>query len=413
MSRRYSPLVVLASLTLVSSACSVGSSNGGSGHAVRDSAGIRIVENYSPSWSEGEEWRIGPEPAVSIGVAEGEPEYQLFQVSDATRLEDGRIAIVNSGTKEVRVFDPGGLYVETVGGEGDGPGEFRYPFKIARAALDTVRVFDGAYPGSVSLFDNTAFIERTTLDRAGLEAAFPGWFAEGGDLLPDGTLLLGLHNQANAGPSPAGAFRIENGWTRMTADGSRIDTVGFFPGYENFGYESEGRMTGNALPFGANTFVVAGGNPVRVFVADSRVYEIRGLSDDGALRTLIRRDYPPRQVTADDISGWEAQYHGFLDQVPEAQRGRFLEYLDVVEYPDTKPVLGILKVDLEGNLWVGDTDRAGDGQSMSVFSPEGVWRGHVTLPPTLRIFEVGPDYVLGSTRDELGIETVALHELAK
>ncbi len=413
MSRWLSPLVVLAAATLVSAACSVDSSDGGSGHAVRDSAGVRIVENYSPNWSEGEEWSVGLEPGVAIGGAQDGPDYQLFQVSDATRLSDGRIAIVNSGTKEIRVFDAEGTHVETVGGEGEGPGEFRYPLKIARAALDTVRVFDGAYPGSVSLFDNTAFIERTSLDRAGLEAAFPGWFAEGGDLLPDGTLLLGLHNQAEAGPSPAGAFRIENGWTRMTADGSRIDTVGFFPGYENFGYESEGRMTGNALPFGANTYVVAGGNPVRVFVADSRVYEIRGLSDGGAVRTLIRRQDPPRPVTADDISRWEAQYRGFLDQVPEAQRGRFLEYLDVVEFPDTKPAFGIVEVDLAGNLWVGDTDRAGDGQSMSVFSPEGVWLGHVTLPPTLRIFEIGPDYVLGSTRDELGIETVALHELIK
>lgn len=383
-------------------------------YTTRDSANVRIVENFSPGWTAGEKWTVAHEPRVAIGGSvEGEAAYQLFQASDATRLADGRIAIVNGGTKEVRVFDTAGIHVETVGGEGEGPGEFRLPFKIARSALDTILVFDGAYPGSVSQFNQTEYVDRTTLNRAALQEAFPGWFAEGGDLLPDGTLLLGLHNQETAGPAPEGAFRVENGWVRLTADGSRIDTVGFFPGWEHFGYQVDGQTTSNPLPFGANTYVVAGGDPVRVFVADSRVYEIRALADDGSVQTLIRREFLPQPVTEEDIRRTEDQYRSFLDRVPEAQRGRFLDYLDVVEYPDTKPVLGIVEVDAEGNLWVGDTDRAGDGQSMSVFDPTGVWLGHVILPPSLRIFEIGPDYVLGATRDELGIERVELYDLVR
>ena len=153
----------------------------------------------------------------------------------------------------------------------------------------------------------------------------------------------------------------------MTADGSRIDTVGFYPGWEQFGYEVEGQTTANPLPFGANTYVAAGGSTVRVFVADSRVYEIRALSDDGGLQTVVRREVSPRPVTDEDIRQVEERYRGFLDQVPEAQRGRFLTFLDVVEYPETHAVLGIVEVDLEGNLWVGDTDGTGDVQSMSVF----------------------------------------------
>ena len=51
----------------------------------RDSAGIRIVENARPPAGSRLGWRIGPEPAVSIGVLEGEDRYMLQQVTDADR----------------------------------------------------------------------------------------------------------------------------------------------------------------------------------------------------------------------------------------------------------------------------------------------------------------------------------------
>ena len=88
----------------------------------RDSAGIQIVENPRPPDGSRLGWRIGSEPAVSIGVLEGDDPYMLFAVRDATILSDGRIVVV--GANELRVFDPMGIYLETWGGRGEGPGEF-------------------------------------------------------------------------------------------------------------------------------------------------------------------------------------------------------------------------------------------------------------------------------------------------
>ncbi len=39
---------------------------------VRDSAGVRIVENTTSQWQDGEAWRLSPEPVVAIGDAGGE-----------------------------------------------------------------------------------------------------------------------------------------------------------------------------------------------------------------------------------------------------------------------------------------------------------------------------------------------------
>ncbi|MXX33295.1 MAG: hypothetical protein F4Z50_00910, partial [Gemmatimonadetes bacterium] len=90
----------------------------------RDSAGIRIVENANPPEGSRLDWRLGPEPLVSIGKVEGEEPYLFTRIFGATMLSDGRIVIGDDGTKELRVFDRQGNHLETWAGECQGPGEF-------------------------------------------------------------------------------------------------------------------------------------------------------------------------------------------------------------------------------------------------------------------------------------------------
>ncbi len=106
--------------SLLTAACG---SEGASGPAVavRDSAGITIVEN-SGSVPTGGGWSIAAEPELVIGTFEGDPEYQLFQVEGALRLPDGRIAIGNTGSGEIRIFDASGVFLRSLGRKGEGPG---------------------------------------------------------------------------------------------------------------------------------------------------------------------------------------------------------------------------------------------------------------------------------------------------
>jgi hypothetical protein len=50
------------------------------GAVVRDSAGIVIVESYSPQWRDGGGWSLSREPLVQIGSVEGAPEYQFSRI---------------------------------------------------------------------------------------------------------------------------------------------------------------------------------------------------------------------------------------------------------------------------------------------------------------------------------------------
>ena len=60
---------VVLILAALSAACGGG---GSTSHepVVRDSAGIRIVENSGPAWAEDTAWRLSAEPVLTIGAAE-------------------------------------------------------------------------------------------------------------------------------------------------------------------------------------------------------------------------------------------------------------------------------------------------------------------------------------------------------
>ena len=73
----------------------------------RDSAGIVIVENAAFSRATAE-WRFVEPPVVELGALEGDPTHEFNQVVGATRLSDGRIAVADGGSKELRFFGTDG-----------------------------------------------------------------------------------------------------------------------------------------------------------------------------------------------------------------------------------------------------------------------------------------------------------------
>ena len=104
MSRFSLPRPAAAAVRLVARGCAVlaalvlaacGGDARAAGPAVRDSAGIRIVENERPAWRGGEGWTVAADPLLDLGVAEGDPRYQFGVVGDAVRLGDGTLVVAD------------------------------------------------------------------------------------------------------------------------------------------------------------------------------------------------------------------------------------------------------------------------------------------------------------------------------
>lgn len=107
--------------------------------AVRDSAGVRIVENVPADTAE--TWSLG-DPLLEIGAVQSSVEYQLDGVGDVARGPDGAIIVAERGSRELSVFDSTGRHVRTAGGEGGGPGEFRFLSQLAWLPGDTLAAWD-------------------------------------------------------------------------------------------------------------------------------------------------------------------------------------------------------------------------------------------------------------------------------
>ncbi|MFC1564929.1 6-bladed beta-propeller [candidate division KSB1 bacterium] len=85
--------------------------------------GVRHVHNLAPKWSDVE--KIELEFIQKIGDAESEDDnYNLYQVVDIVKDDEGNYYIVDAGNSRIQKFDSAGKYLLSIGKKGQGPGEF-------------------------------------------------------------------------------------------------------------------------------------------------------------------------------------------------------------------------------------------------------------------------------------------------
>jgi len=114
------------------------------GVVVRDSAGVRIIENPGQVWSESEQWRLSPEPVLQIGAVDGDPPHLFSRITTIAPLADGRIVVADAGSRTLGWFAAEGTFLFQRGGPGQGPGEFGSPASLTFGAGDTLVAWDAA-----------------------------------------------------------------------------------------------------------------------------------------------------------------------------------------------------------------------------------------------------------------------------
>ena len=114
--------------------------------SIKDSVGIRIVDNRSPAWPPGQGWEFSQRPILEIHGADGlDEEAVLLDPGSVYRTDDRRYVVGDgmfAGWNEILVFDQRGRHVGSYGGEGEGPGEFYDPLNIAISGSGLVFVVD-------------------------------------------------------------------------------------------------------------------------------------------------------------------------------------------------------------------------------------------------------------------------------
>lgn len=367
----------------------------------RDSAGIRIVENPSPPDGSRLGWRIGPESSASIGEIDGGEPYALHRAYGATRLSDGRIVVANNSSGELRVYDASGTHLADWGGRGEGPGEFgRDLARVARWAGDSIVAWYSRLETGVHVFDGDGSFGRSLGMRP--RTLHPS------DVREDGTILS--WDYAGASTSDISTW---NG------DGALIASIGNFPSSETYEYERpEGGRGIRRVAYG---FVLERGFwGDLTFIGITNRYEIRAFGADGSLVRIVRRDHLPRATTRADADFYVERSLSFerdRDPPPDAE---FLqsarEVFESTPLAKTFPAFSDVIGDAAGHLWVREYDFPDEERPAplwTVFDAQGRALGFVETPAELDILEIGEDYLLGRTEDDLGVESIQVWPLER
>ena len=373
------------------------------GTVVRDSAGVRIVENdhTRPAWGEGEGWKLSEEPILRIGSVEGDTAQLLYRVTDSRRLTDGRIAVVNSGTSQVRLYDAGGLLLQTIGGAGDGPGEFRSPWHVHPIAGDSLLVID--LYREISIFDRDGIYAREFLPAVPEEVQVSHGL-EPVDQFGDGTLLFRGHYPLD--PSGTGVRRSRIQMIRSHLDESFGGSLG--------DYDDQAGFPGLQPMYAFFPWAKEAASDTTMWYGPGDRFELREVGFDGALLTIVRLDRAPRPVTQADRNAFR---DGYLVMASGPREEFLRRRVEEVFFPDAFPAHFDLETDPLGNLWVQDyysfifeerVDRV-----WTVIDPGGRYLGDVTVPAGLAVHDIGEDYVIGAWTDELGVEFVHVYRIEK
>ncbi len=285
---------------------------------LRDSSGVTIVMNDLDAAVA--RCTLDSVPLVSIGVEEGDEQAMLFRVQGARTLSDGRIAVVNSGSDEVRWYGADGQFLRASGRKGRGPGEFENAFTMHWRPGDTLYVGDYR-PMQFLVFAPDGEWVRTVVPD-------PTYFnpPRNMHLLADGRLLLASERRAPDGPP--GTFTPRSLDVLLhEASGALADTIGSL---ENgrWGQSVDDPSSVFLFPL-FESFPALAAADDRIVLGHASVTELRVHRVDSTpvLERIVRWNAGDRRVTDADVAAERANLEGRYANMAPEMRARLLEPL--------------------------------------------------------------------------------------
>jgi hypothetical protein len=351
-----------------------------------------------PAWRPSETWTVPSDSFVAIGTGD----IGTTDVSAALRLGNGVVIAADDGSKTLRWI--GASSQSTIGGPGDGPGEFRSIFYLAGTTLDSVFVWDGL-SRRTSVFHDGRYVRALTLN-APADWVSPSIYG----ILGDGHLLVGPV-PVPQDESPAGVHRPLVPVGIFTPSGDMAVELGRFPGttVEYRPASTRGAVIRALIPLGASTVVAAGID--HVIVGDNARYELLVYDQAGKLIRIVRLPGAADPVTDRDL---EQELQRRLDGAPpieEVRAGIRATFMST-PVPDNKPYYDRLLVDGANHLWIR-RGHSPEADEWDVVAPDGRWLGTVRTPGGLEVNQIGDDFVLGLRANADGVKAVRSYPLRR
>ena len=372
----------------------------------RDSSGVRIVEHVS---IEGLPVRRTDENAALRigGAADGDAAQVLDGVLAGAVLSDGRVAILDGGSAQLRLYDAAGAPLATQGRRGDGPEEYSNPTTMIPVAGDSMVVWDMAH-GRATVVGPTGAVARTVTTPAELRSPLLA------AVFGDGKLLV-VNRLVDF--KPGSSVQTEMGQDiRVSATGTPETVLGIHP-FRTLQLMSDGvpvtqlgpqnQVEIRAVPFAPQTQRAS--RPDGYWLGRQRSFELAFIGADGGLKQLVRWVGGPLGVADADKQTYvdAAVEVAETEDAKTAIRGQGTAFF---EFPPIFPTHGPLVGGADGSIWMNDFRRPGatGPEGWTVFDVDGVAKERVELPAGSTLLWAAPDRVLLLLKDDLDVERVEL-----
>lgn len=308
------------------------------------------------------------------------------------RLSDGSVAVADRTVGEVRIFNHTGEHLRSVGGFGDGPGEFRRPQYIWVRPGDTLWVGDYR-PWRYNVFAADGRWSRAVqLDPTYLNPS------RGGGVLSGGALIASRTTRVSQSFDTPDTLVVE----AHGPDGKFVGVLARLPN------RRQEQLPGDDVYihriFDSNASVSARGD--RIALSTSSDPEVRILDSEYRLTTIVRWDAGDRSVRGSDVDTYR-------DEVRALQAARLDPLYVNPRRPaaDMFPAFQSVLMGNAGHLFVFPYRRPGQpAAGAMVFAPTGEFMCHMQPKPGFSVWEAGSDYLLGVHFDELDIATVMVYD---
>jgi len=363
------------------------------GSMFTDSAGIEIVLNDASVVSQAITGTVTSAPEFDPrGPA---PALEFYQVQGLVALDSG-FGVINSGTRQLRVFDDDGTYQRSIGARGGGPGEFHSLGSVYRYRGDSLLMRDSRTQ-VITIFDQAGTPDRSLWLAIDDYGRAPSLLA----VLPSGHLLAyaRAHLATVVGQ---GTIVDSSQFAVYDPECEVLTNLGRWPTGARVRFLREGVFTTLEAPFAVSATGTSWQDGFCLWYGAR--FEIRCHDGVGVLRRILRVAMPGEPMTPASIGRYEEQQ----SRVPyAAYRNAWRRIRDDIVYPDTVPVFERVVGSEEGGFWVEAYRPFGEGPNVWWYlDPDGHFVGAAELPPRFVAYLFDGEIIRGVWRDEFDVEHV-------
>lgn len=341
--------------------------------------GIKVIKNpKEPLYGE---ITYELEEDLSIGNEEDE-NYMFYRTVRIAVDSEENILVLDSGNCRIQKYDKTGNYLQTMGGKGQGPGEFEDPWGIHLDSEDNIYVGD-SQRHNINVFGKRGDFKRVIR-------------------LPSYTFNFGATKEKNVlmiytSRLPEKPREGENSLVLVNPEGKIIQTIASYPYL--LPPMIKRRMLGN--PYSHRLYFFPAKNGGGIY-GHSSEYKLFGLNSSGNLSYIIEIDRPPDPVTNKDKNRRIDEY---LERQRPTARGEKLSRSEVKRayiFPEFKPFFQQIIGDDEGRIYVRRSKLYNPddiSQYYDFFSKEGHYLYKIKIPFFTNTIKRGYVYSVKSDPD--------------